>query len=314
MGARRSASSTVSCCPRWLPAEMTLTPTEMNKTWLSDGFAGAEEGVRFRYPRQLANVLTASAGLRPLDIIDVGSAVGTIGIWLGGRDRRFRVVGVDHRPELVGEAIDRARVAGAAARFVVANAAERLPAMDESLDGVVVHRLRDSLVDRAQRSALTAELRRVLRPGGLVSLLEDMRVQPRERHGPWYARRYRVHRRVVELLMGEARIGLAQYATWLADPDAELLMSLRAQDGTKVDDVAYEGCEEELARAISDGRIWLRGVGIHQSVRRVRADFADCGFVVHKSWRSELAEPPPRIGHAAVMKGLLLQRDDRPET
>lgn len=289
-------------------------PTETDETRLNNGFAGAEDGVRFRYPRQLATVLSASAGLRPLDIIDVGSAVGTIAIWLGGRNRRFRVVGVDHSPELVGEASERARVAGVAARFVVANAAERLPAMDESFDGVVVHRLRDSLVARAQRSALTAEVRRVLRPGGLVSLLEDMRVEPRERHGPWYARRYRVHRRVVELLMGEARLGLAQYAPWLADPDAELLMSLRAPDGTKVDDVADEGREEDLASAIADGRVRLRGVGIHQSVRRVRSDFADCGFVVRKSWRIELAEPPPRIGHAAVMKGLLLQRDDRPAT
>lgn len=195
----------------------------MTATWLNAGFVGAEDGVHFRYPHQLARLLSASPGERPLDIIDVGSAAGTIGIWLGGRDPRFRVVGVDHRPELVAEANERAGMRGAATRFVVADAGRRLPALDGSLDGVVVHRLRDSLVDRTQRSALTDELRRVLRPGGWVSLLEDMRVELGERHGQWYARRYRVNRRVVELLIGQAGLGLDTYGPWLTDPDAALL-------------------------------------------------------------------------------------------
>lgn len=284
----------------------------MTSAWLNTGFAGAEDGVHFRYPHQLARALSVSGGDRPLHIIDIGSATGTISIWLGGRDQRFRVVGVDRSPELVAEANERAREAGAAASFVVADAGGQLPASDGSVDGVVVHRLRDSLVDRGQRLALTAELRRVLRPGGWLSLLEDMRVELSERHGQWYARRYRVHRRVVELLIGEVRLGLDRYAPWLADPDAGLLISLRAPTGTKIDDVAYEGREEELATAIADGRVLMRGVGIHESVGRVRSDFGACGLAVRRRWRIEMAEPPPRTGHAAVMKGLLLHRDNRP--
>lgn len=291
---------------------MTTTPAGRTTTWLNKGFAGAEEGVHFRYPHRLARALSASAGDASLDIIDIGSAAGTISMWLSGRDPRFRVVGIDHRADLVADATETARVRGAGARFVVADAGQRLPALDGSLDGVVVHRLRDGLVDRPQRAALTAELRRVVRPGGWVSLLEDMRVELRERHGPWYARRYRIHRRVLELLIGEGLPGLGQYGPWLADPDTALLMSLRTPAGTKLDDVAYESREEELATVIADGRVRLRGVGIHESVRRVRADFAACGLAVRQRWRIEMAEPPPRSGHAAVMKGLLLQRDDPP--
>ena len=233
-------------------------------------------------------------------------------MWLSGRHKNFRVLGVDHRADLVAAANERAHIRGAAVRFVVADASQRLPAQDGSLDAVVVHRLRDSLVNRPQRSALTDELRRTLRPGGWVSLLEDMRVEPGERHGSWYARRYGIHRRVVERLIGHDRLGFGQYASWLSDPDATLLMSLREQDGTKLDDVAYEGREKELANAIAEGRVRLRGVGIHESVRRVRADFAEYGLYPRQRWRVEIAEVPPRTGHATVMKGLLFQRDDLP--
>ena len=107
----------------------------------------------------------------------------------------------------------------------------------------------------------------------------------------------------MELLVLDRALGLQQYAPWLGEPGAALLMSLRAPDGTKLDDVAYEGREQELAAAIAGGAVRLRGVGIHESPRRVQADFATRGLVVQRRWRVEIAESAPRLGHATVVEG-----------
>ena len=282
---------------------------------INDGFIGNEEGVRFRYPELLADALAARPGDHHFEIVDLGSAAGAIGSWLANRDARFRVTGLDRDERLVGDANILAE-RGGMMRYVLGDVERRLPFAEGSIDGVVMHRLRDSVVAPERRSSLTAEIARIVRPEGFVSLLEDMRVDPAEPHGDWYAERYGVHRRVLEQLMAtdpRSRALLAEYEEWLSDPDAALLMSLRAPDGSTLDDLAWLGREKHLAAAIGDGHVRLRGVGIHQSAERVQADFANRGLVARATWRVEIPEPAPRLGHATVMKGFLLQRVDRTE-
>ncbi len=279
---------------------------------INAGFVGAEEGVRFRYPRIFAQVLAAEPHQRRLEIVDLGSAAGTIGSWLVGRDPRFSVTGVDLDPHLVADANLIADRGSGAIHYVQGDVTRRLPFDDGSVDGVVLHRLRDSIVDRGDRTSLTAEIARIVRLGGLVSLLEDMLVFPSEREGAWYAERYQIHRRILELLLEQGRPGLDAYATWLADPDAALLMSLRSPGGSKVDDTAWLGNEHELAEQIAGGLVRLRGIGIHQTVKRVQADFRSHGLQVRRRWRVGIPEPAPRLGHATVMKGLLFRRVDPP--
>jgi SAM-dependent methyltransferase len=278
---------------------------------INDGFVGAEDGVAYRYPRQLARVLKAQAGGGPLHVVDLGSAAGAIGSWLVGRSARFRVTGVDRDPNLVADANAIAEHGDGAIRYVEGDVSERLPFEGASIDGVVVHRLRDSIVAADRRKSLTSEIARIVRVGGYVSLLEDMRVEPGERHGAWYATRYALHRRTLELLLSEDLHGMGDYESWLADPDTALLMSLRAPDGAKLDDIAWVDAADDLAAEIGAGRVRLRGVGIHQAETRVVAEFADRGLIARSRWRVEIPEPAPRHGHAVVMKGVLFQRVDQ---
>lgn len=278
---------------------------------LNGGFAGAEDGVRFRYPRRLARALAETPGVAPIQIVDVGSAAGTTSVWLARQDRRFHVLGIDQHAELVAYASDIARAGGLPARFVVSDARAGLPVGDASADGVVLHRVRDSFVTRDERLALIREVHRALRPSGWLSFLEDARVSERDRHGAWYARRYAIHRLALLRLIEMAEPGFEIYRPWLDEPEVALLMSLRARDGTKVDDVAYESREDDLAVDVRDGRVEVRGVGIHETSQRLRADLTGVGFVVQRSWRVAIPEPPPRAGHATVMRGFLLRASAR---
>src|SRR5262245_58179424 len=116
---------------------------------INQGFVGAEDGVAFRYPHLLARALKEEPGDEPLLIVDLGSAAGTIGSWLAEQNQRFRVTGVDRDPQLVADANVIAAHGGSAITYVVGDVSDRLPFDDSSVDGLVVHRLRDSIVDMA---------------------------------------------------------------------------------------------------------------------------------------------------------------------
>jgi ubiquinone/menaquinone biosynthesis C-methylase UbiE len=79
-----------------------------------------------------------------------------------------RVIAVEPEPRLRGLATEAARQATASVT-VASGTAERLPLPDHSVDGAVLCLVLCSIVDRA--AALT-ELRRVLRPGGMLRFLE----------------------------------------------------------------------------------------------------------------------------------------------
>jgi ubiquinone/menaquinone biosynthesis C-methylase UbiE len=79
-----------------------------------------------------------------------------------------RVIAVEPEPRLRGLATEAARQAMASVT-VASGTAERLPLPDHSVDGAVLCLVLCSI---AERAAALAELRRVLRPGGMLRFLE----------------------------------------------------------------------------------------------------------------------------------------------
>jgi SAM-dependent methyltransferase len=114
-----------------------------------------------RYSRELAPVFADFAGVdQGLSVLDVGCGSGVLTAELARRVGAENVAAVDPSP-LVEACV--ARVPGADVRTA---AAEQLPWTDDSFDSVlaqlVIHFLDDPVVG-------VAEMRRVVRPGGLVA-------------------------------------------------------------------------------------------------------------------------------------------------
>ena len=131
----------------------------------------ALRGRERRFRRRLLDL----AGLRPGEfMLDVGCGTGTLAILakqvvgLSGE-----VCGVDASPEMIARARSKAARAGVGVRFENA-AAQALPFVDSSFDlafgTLMLHHL-----GRAARRDLASELRRVVKPGGRVLLVDFAR-------------------------------------------------------------------------------------------------------------------------------------------
>lgn len=125
--------------------------------------------------RAVAAAMLADIGLTDLsnmDVLDVGSGTGgwlrTLLEW-GARPERL------HGIDLLEERIDRARYLSPIIDFRVGSG-WRLPFADGSMDLVSAHTVFSSILDPAARQALAAEMRRVLRPGGVI-FIYDFRVR-----------------------------------------------------------------------------------------------------------------------------------------
>ncbi len=119
-----------------------------------------------RWNRLLLDQLGTEIG--SLEIVDVGCATGRL-LEAMGRAGATRLSGIDLAPRILDVAAERLARAGIAARLCVADAEDRLPWDDGSFDLVTMtavfhHFFRpgDALV----------EIRRVLRPGGRLLLLD----------------------------------------------------------------------------------------------------------------------------------------------
>lgn len=111
--------------------------------------------------------LAVGAGERALDIgSGTGSEVSEFARRVGPEGE---AVGVEPNPAMLAVARERAAVAGARCRFVEADA-YRLPFDDDYFDAVRSERVYQHLDDPA---AATAEIARVLRPGGRVVLIDS---------------------------------------------------------------------------------------------------------------------------------------------
>lgn len=112
-------------------------------------------------------VVAAGPGERALDI---GSGTGSEVVAFAARvEPDGEAVGVDPNPAMLAVARNRAEAAGVAAQFVEGTA-YHLPFPDASFDAVRCERVYQHLDDPA---AATAEIARVLRPGGRVVLIDS---------------------------------------------------------------------------------------------------------------------------------------------
>lgn len=112
---------------------------------------------------RLADALPLRPGQKALD---VGCGTGTLLLRLSARQPRAAFFGVDADPTALGIAERKAAAAGAKLSLTVASAT-RLPFADAAFDAVTTSLLLHHLTTPQKRAAL-AEIRRVLRPGGVL--------------------------------------------------------------------------------------------------------------------------------------------------
>ncbi|HEV2270763.1 MAG TPA: methyltransferase domain-containing protein [Steroidobacteraceae bacterium] len=150
--------------------------------------------------RQLRDRLLELADLRPGEsVLDVGCGTGTLAI----RAKQTAgpsgtVCGVDASAEMLARARAKATRAGAEVRFENA-AAQALPFPDSSFDlglgTMMLHHL-----GRAARRDFATELRRVVKPGGRVLLVDFAAAEPKRRGLAGHFRHRHGHVAIAEIV------------------------------------------------------------------------------------------------------------------
>lgn len=121
-----------------------------------------------RYWRGKAVRHLLSGGSR--DFLDIGCGTGDVALAILRQSPAARVTGIDPSAGMLAIATAKASQAGLAGRVVYQDGdATALPFPDASFDGIVCAFCLRNIADR--RTAL-AEMRRVLRPGGTLAILE----------------------------------------------------------------------------------------------------------------------------------------------
>lgn len=138
--------------PAWSPETMALYRHDMQEMW----DRSIAPHIWNQYHNQL-DVYLALAGTRPLDILDVGCAQGTLALLLA--ERGHRVTAADLRPEFLDYA--QSRHTHGDVHFLQANA------LDDALPGQYDLVFANQLVEHVvYPERLVARLMAVLRPGG----------------------------------------------------------------------------------------------------------------------------------------------------
>ena len=117
----------------------------------------------------LDDVEVPAGDSRPFDLLDIGTGTGVLAVGALRRWSGVRVVAMDPSSEMLGLAMDAARVAGHSDRLRVVTApADRIPVADESADVAVSSFVIQLVPDRP---AVLREVLRVLRAGSLFACL-----------------------------------------------------------------------------------------------------------------------------------------------
>jgi ubiquinone/menaquinone biosynthesis C-methylase UbiE len=123
-------------------------------------------GVRSAHRR-----LAAQAGIQPGDrVLEIGTGTGNLALLVAREHPGAEVVGLDPDPLALAMARRKAARRGRQARFDVGTAAV-LPYPDESVDRVLSSLMFHHLDEDEKRRAL-AEVRRVLKPGGSLHIMD----------------------------------------------------------------------------------------------------------------------------------------------
>ncbi len=112
-----------------------------------------------------------------VDVLDVGCGNGTVSKYL--QQNGCLVTGVDINQAIIDE--NKKTIPGI--EFFCTDITERLPFTDDSFAAVVISYVLVSLIDDAQLAAAVSEIKRVLKPGGIVWVCEAT-------HSPDYQDRY----------------------------------------------------------------------------------------------------------------------------
>ena len=206
---------------------------------LSFGSVAAEyAALRPGYPADAVRFLT---GDRPRRVLDLGAGTGLLTDVLVAVGHR--VLAVDPSPEMLGQLV--ARQPGTAA---LAGAAEALPLADGSVEVVVAGQAAHWFAP----AAAAAEMRRVLRPGGVVGLLWHVR----DDRIPWVSR-------LSELMAGEGLAGVHErvVAAFATELDAEVVTAESAVvQRLSVDGVVRRMATSSYVIGMDDAR---RGAFLH---------------------------------------------------
>ena len=104
------------------------------------------------------------------EFLDIGCGTGDLAIAVMQKAPTTRVTGIDVSPDMLARATVKTQKAGLSDRITYQQAdATELPFRDASFDGIISAFCIRNIVDR---SAALSEMRRVLRPGGTVAILE----------------------------------------------------------------------------------------------------------------------------------------------
>ena len=121
--------------------------------------------------RHALDPLVAQAGLEPGHVIlDIGCGTGTLAIFVKQRFPSIEIIGADPDPKALARAKAKAARAGVAVRFDRAFG-DALGYGDATFDRVFSSMMLHH-VPKAEKIALLAEVRRVLKPGGRLELLD----------------------------------------------------------------------------------------------------------------------------------------------
>lgn len=136
--------------------------------------------------RAFRDQVIALSGLRPGErVLDVGCGTGTLALHAAARTGAGGLVhALDASPELLARGQKKARDARADVTFHLGTA-EALPFHDASFDVVLNTMMLHHLPEPA-RARCAGEMRRVIRPGGRVLVVDF--VSRQEAHGGWMAR------------------------------------------------------------------------------------------------------------------------------
>jgi ubiquinone/menaquinone biosynthesis C-methylase UbiE len=110
---------------------------------------------------------------QPFDLLDVGCGTGTFDAMLAGSPLAARVTGMDYAPAMCHVADEKATKAGVSDRLrYVAGDSEHLPFADGSFDVVTCS---NSFHHYPHPQRVVHDMRRVLRPGGRLMLIDGFR-------------------------------------------------------------------------------------------------------------------------------------------